>query len=128
MPCPILYDITNPPPNPPTCTPSVFVEDTALCLPDVAVIMRPGAPTRLDETTHIAPHLHNLYPIGCVEAVDGPTSFIEGGDILTTGREILVGRSARTSAAGIAELSRILQPWDYSVREVLTPKVSARVW
>ena len=28
---------------------SVFVEDTALCLPQGAVVMRPGAPSRLGE-------------------------------------------------------------------------------
>jgi len=101
---------------------SVFVEDTALCLPNVAIVMRPGAVSRFEETAHMAPHLHNLYSIGCVEAIEGVSSFIEGGDILTTGREILVGRSARTNAAGILELSRILENWEYSVREVHTPE------
>jgi dimethylargininase len=36
-------------------------------------------------------------------------------------REILVGRSARTDAAGIAELTRLVAPWSYSVRELQTP-------
>jgi len=70
----------------------------------------------------MAPHLHNLYPTGCVEAIDGISSYVEGGDILTTGREILVGRSARTNASGIQELKRILENWEYTVREVITPK------
>ena len=40
---------------------SVFVEDTALCLPQGAVVMRPGAPSRLGEAAEMAPHLAALY-------------------------------------------------------------------
>jgi len=97
---------------------SVFVEDTALCLPDLAVVMRPGAPSRLGEAPAMAPSLRRLY--GEVLAIEGP-GFIEGGDILTTEHEILVGRSARTDAAGVAELRRLLEPRGYVVREVQTP-------
>ena len=98
---------------------SVFVEDTALCLPQGAVIMRPGAPSRLGEAAEMAPHLRALY--GQVVAISGADSFIEGGDILVTEREILVGRSARTNAAGIAELTALVAPWGHRVREVHTP-------
>jgi dimethylargininase len=97
---------------------AVFVEDTALCLPEGAVVMRPGAPSRLGEAAEMAPHLRALY--GQVVTIEGP-GFIEGGDILTTETEILVGRSARTDAAGIAELTRLVAPWGHKVREVLTP-------
>ena len=86
---------------------SVFVEDTALCLPQGAVVMRPGAPSRLGEAAEMAPHLRALY--GQVVAISGPDSFIEGGDILVTETEILVGRSARTNANGVAELITPLQ-------------------
>lgn len=98
---------------------SVFVEDTALCLPQGAVVMRPGAPSRLGEAAEMAPHLRALY--GRVVEISGTDSFIEGGDILVTEREILVGRSARTNAAGIAELSAHVAPWGHVVREVHTP-------
>jgi len=67
---------------------------------------------------HMAPVLRDLYEQ--VVAIEGP-GFIEGGDILTTSKEILVGRSARTDSAGIAELAAIVKPWDYSLREVVTP-------
>lgn len=98
---------------------SVFVEDTALCLPQGAVVMRPGAPTRLGEAAEMAPHLRALYT--SVVEITGADSFIEGGDILVTEREILVGRSARTNAAGIAELTRLVAPWGHKLREVHTP-------
>ncbi|MCB5409932.1 dimethylarginine dimethylaminohydrolase family protein [Pseudogemmobacter faecipullorum] len=98
---------------------SLFVEDTALCLREGAVIMRPGAPSRLGEAAEMAPHLAQLYrELRRIEAAD---SFIEAGDILTTESEILVGRSARTNAAGVAELTRLVADWGYKVREVHTP-------
>lgn len=98
---------------------SVFVEDTALCLPQGAVVMRPGAPSRLGEAAEMAPHLAALY--SSVLRISDHRSFIEGGDILVTEREILVGRSARTNGEGIAELTRLVAPWGHSVREVDTP-------
>lgn len=97
---------------------SVFVEDASLCLPEGAVIMRPGAPSRLGEAALIRPVLETLY--SQVQQIVGP-GHIEGGDILVTEREILVGRSARTDAEGIAELQAIVSRWGYSVREVHTP-------
>lgn len=98
---------------------SLFVEDTALCLPEGAVVMRPGAPSRLGEAAEMAPHLQALY--GDLRAITGHENFIEAGDILTTEREILVGRSARTNAGGVAELAEIVADWGYALREVFTP-------
>jgi dimethylargininase len=98
---------------------SVFVEDTALCLPEGAVIMRPGAPTRLGEAGEMAPHLAALY--GELRHISGADSYIEAGDILMCESEVLVGRSARTNAAGINELAGILADWGICVREVFTP-------
>ena len=66
----------------------------------------------------MAPVLARFYSE--VAAIQGP-GFIEGGDILVTEREILAGRSARTDAAGIAELTRRLAPWGYRTRELETP-------
>lgn len=97
---------------------SVFVEDAALCLAEVAIVMRPGAPSRLGEAAEMAPVLHGLY--GEVLTIEGP-GFIEGGDILTTEREILIGTSARTDSAGVEELRRAVSNWGYTVREVATP-------
>ena len=97
---------------------SVFVEDAALCLPEGAVIMRPGAPSRLGEAAEMAPHLEALY--SDVQRIQGD-GFIEGGDILTTEHEILVGLSARTNRAGVAEFTRLVDGWGYNVRIVETP-------
>ncbi len=96
----------------------VFVEDTALCLPEVAIAMRPGARTRLGEAMEMVPALEDAY--GTVRRIEGP-GFIEGGDILVTEREILVGISARTDSAGVGELRQIVSDWGYALREVQTP-------
>ena len=97
---------------------SVFVEDVALCLPEIAILMRPGAPTRAGEVAQMAPVLRDYYER--LAAIEAP-GHIEGGDILVTAREILVGRSARTDAAGIAQLAEIVKPHGYQLREVATP-------
>ena len=65
-----------------------FVEDTALCLPGGAILMRPGAPSRQGEVMHMAPVLSRIYDN--LRRIDGP-GHVEGGDILFTGREVLVG-------------------------------------
>ena len=95
-----------------------FVEDTALCLPKAAILMRPGAPSRLGEVNEIAPKLHELFED--VYEIDDHGS-IEGGDILVTSKEILVGRSARTNENGVKQLSEIVTPLGYVIREVFTP-------
>lgn len=98
---------------------ALFVEDTSLCLPEGAVLMRPGAPSRLGEVAEMTPVLRRMF--GDVRAISGPGT-IEGGDILTTSREILVGQSARTDADGIAELAAILRGWGRRLREVRVPE------
>jgi len=97
---------------------SLFVEDTALCLQEGAIVLRPGAPTRFGESQAMTPHLEEVYTE--VRTLEGP-GFIEGGDILTTESEILVGKSERTNSWGIEELRRSVADWGYTVREVTTP-------
>lgn len=97
---------------------AVFVEDTALCLPQGAVLMRPGAPSRMGEVAEMSPTLHRVYDD--VRRIEGP-GHIEGGDILVTGREVLVGRSDRTDEQGVEELRNIISEWGHTLREVFTP-------
>ena len=98
---------------------AVFVEDTALCLPQGAVLMRSGAVSRSGEVAHMAPVLRRIY--ARVIEMTGP-GWIEGGDILTTETEILVGLSERTNADGVNELKRLVAPWGYKVRSIAIPK------
>jgi dimethylargininase len=95
-----------------------FVEDTALCLPEGVILMRPGAQSRLGEVEEIAPKLRDLFKK--VYKIDEP-GHVEGGDILVTAKEILVGRSARTDEKGVSQLSEIVTALGYVMREVFTP-------
>ena len=97
---------------------SLFVEDTALCLREGAVVLRPGAPTRFGEAAAMAPHLRDVFTE--VRQLAGPGS-LEGGDILTTESEILIGSSERSTSEGITELRDMVAEWGYTVREVSTP-------
>lgn len=97
---------------------AVFIEDTALCLPEVSVILRPGAPTRTGEAEATAEALLDL---GHRVARLGPDGFVDGGDILVTDRTILVGLSARTDEAGFRALSKVLLDWGHAVQAVRTP-------
>ena len=73
---------------------------------------------KLGEVNEIAPKLRELFED--VYEIDNP-GHIEGGDILVTGREILVGRSARTDANGVSQLLEIVTGLGYVMREVFTP-------
>jgi dimethylargininase len=98
-------------PPEPTLADSVFVEDTALVLNEVAVITRPGAPSRLRETESIAKVLSTYKPLMRIQ----PPGTLDGGDVLRVGRKLYVGLSSRTSRQGVAQLEALLNTWGYEV-------------
>lgn len=93
---------------------SVFVEDTALVLPEVAVITRPGAASRRPETASIAAALARYREIRTIEA----PATLDGGDVLRVERTLHVGRTSRSNTAGIDQLRNLLEPFGYTVRGV----------
>jgi dimethylargininase len=97
---------------------SVFVEDAALCLPQGAVILRPGTPSRTAEGDLICRELAGL---GLEVHQNDAEGFIDGGDILVTDSVIMVGLSKRTDRAGYEWLKSLLQAWGYTVLAVHTP-------
>src|ERR1044071_4243624 len=60
---------------------SVFVEDTAIVLAEIAVITRPGAPRRRLETAAVATLLSTYRPLCCLT----PPATLDGGDVLQVG-------------------------------------------
>ncbi len=82
---------------------AVFVEDTAVVLDEVAIITRPGAESRRGEVASIARALARYRTLARID----PPATLDGGDVLRVGREIFVGRSSRTNAAGIAQLAAL---------------------
>lgn len=95
---------------------SVFVEDVAIVLDEVAVMTRPGAPSRRGEGASVAEALRRFRPLRAIEA---PCT-LDGGDVLCIGRRVYVGQSARSNAAGIAQLRALLAGYGYTVTGVLT--------
>jgi dimethylargininase len=86
------------------CPDCCFVEDTAVIAGAIAVVTRPGAPSRRAETGPVAAWLRRHVEI--VELAAPAT--LDGGDCMRVGRTIYVGRSARTNGAGIAALAHAL--------------------
>lgn len=93
----------------------VFVEDIAFVFGDLAVITRPGAPSRRGEVDGMATHLIDA---GLEVARIEPPGTLEGGDLLKIGATVYAGRSARSDAAGLAQLRRLIEPRGATVVEV----------
>lgn len=90
---------------------SVFVEDAAIVLDEVAVITRPGAASRRAETASVATALKEYREL--VEIASPGT--LDGGDVLRIGRTLYVGASARSNSNGIEQLDALLAPFNYRV-------------
>ncbi|KPI19900.1 Dimethylargininase [Actinobacteria bacterium OK074] len=89
------------------CPDSVFVEDAVVVYRNVALITRPGAASRREETGGVEEAVARL---GCsVNWVWDPGT-LEGGDVLKIGDTIYVGRGGRTNAAGIQQLRAVFEP------------------
>jgi dimethylargininase len=97
---------------------SVFVEDPALVFPEGAILLRPGAESRLGETEALAPIL--LRRFDRVLALG--EGFADGGDVLVTRDRVFIGLSGRTDAAGAAGLARLLAEYGYRAEVVQTPR------
>ncbi|XP_054158087.1 N(G),N(G)-dimethylarginine dimethylaminohydrolase 1-like [Oppia nitens] len=78
---------------------SPFVDDTAVVINGVALICRPGHPSRVKEVDTIRAIIKKELKLPVVEIAD-PKATIDGGDVLFTGREIFVGLSQRTNESG----------------------------
>jgi len=93
---------------------SVFVEDTAIVLDEIAVVTRPGAPSRRPETGAVASTLGSFRQL---EFLREPAT-LDGGDVLRLGRTLYVGAGTRTNAAGVHQLTALVSPHGYVVRTV----------
>jgi dimethylargininase len=93
---------------------SVFVEDAAVVVDEVAVITRPGAASRRAETDSVRDALAPHRPLRFVSA----PGTIDGGDVLRVGRRLWVGLSSRTNAEGARQLRDFLAPFGYEVASI----------
>lgn len=85
------------------CPDCPFIEDAAVVLETFAVITRPGAPERQQETGPVAEALSAMMP---VEEITAPGT-VDGGDVLRVGSTVFVGRSTRTNDEGIARFAEL---------------------
>src|SRR5579859_6870613 len=93
---------------------SVFIEDTAVVLREIAIVTRSGAESRREERGAVREALTHYRS---VQMIMGPGT-VDGGDVLVLGRRIFVGRSTRTNDAGIEQLQRLVGPLGYTLIQV----------
>jgi dimethylargininase len=93
---------------------SVFVEDAAIVLPEVALITRPGADSRKPETESIAVALRHYRELVSIET---PGS-LDGGDVLVLGKNIYVGLSTRSNQTAIDRMNQLLGKYGYHTQGV----------
>ena len=90
---------------------SVFVEDTAVVVDELAVVTKPGATSRRAETASVARVLAEYRPIAVIQA----PGTLDGGDVLRVGRRVFVGLSVRSNREGVKQLRALLSPFGYAV-------------
>lgn len=93
---------------------SMFVEDTAIVLDEIAVITRPGAASRRGETSSIATALSSYRKLFHIEA----PGTIDGGDVLRIGKTLYIGMSGRSNPEGSAQMQRVVSLFGYQVVNV----------
>src|SRR5262245_302451 len=101
-------------PGAPDLPDSMFVEDAAVVLDEVAILMRPGAESRRGEVRGVAKALLPHRPILSLE----PPATMDGGDVMVVDRAIFVGASSRTNLPGIEQLRQMAAPLGYALHPV----------
>lgn len=90
---------------------SMFVEDPAIVLDELAVILPLGTESRRAEAASLAKELTKYRKLAYVEL----PGTLEGGDVLHIGRRLFVGLTKRSNAEGIRQLGEILRLYGYDV-------------
>ena len=93
---------------------SVFVEDTAIVLDEIAVITHPGADSRKPEIFSIVNALSTFRKLDYIKA---PAS-LDGGDVLVIGKTIFIGFSSRSNHLALEQMQILLNPHGYTIKGV----------
>src|SRR6516165_977913 len=93
---------------------SMFVEDPAIVLDEVAVICPLGTETRRKEAPSIGAALERFRKLAHVKL----PGTLEGGDVLRVGKRVFVGITARSNPEGIRQLATILEHFRYDLTAV----------
>ena len=97
---------------------SIFVEDPALVFAQAALLLRPGAPSRMAEAQELSATLAARFP----EVLQLSDGFADGGDVLVTPSRVLIGLSARTNEVGAANLQALLESIGLTSQVVPVPR------
>jgi len=98
-------------PAEPALADSMFVEDPAMVLDELALIFPLGAESRRAEAASLAKVLSRFRELKYVQL----PGTAEGGDILRVGHNLFVGFSKRTNEGGIRQLQSIVGEYGYTV-------------
>lgn len=101
-------------PAEPNLPDSMFVEDPAIVLDEIAVILPLGTESRSAEAGSLAQELAKYRKLAYVQL----PGTLEGGDVLRIGRKLFVGLTKRSNAEGIRQLAEIVKPHGYEVISV----------
>ena len=101
-------------PEEPTLPDSMFVEDPAIVLDEVAIICPLGTETRRKEAPSIAVALETYRKLAYVKQ----PGTLEGGDVLRIGKQIFVGVTRRSNPEGIRQLGVIAAAYGYELTAV----------
>lgn len=88
-----------------------FTEDTAIVFGDLAIITKPGTPSRIAETVEME---KRLMPLKKIHHLSSPAT-IDGGDVLKIYSKIFIGISSRTNEEAIKQVADIINPKGYEV-------------
>lgn len=97
---------------------SVFVEDPALVMREGAILLRPGVASRLGEAELMREPLEKHF--GRPLELEGE-QYADGGDVMMTSDQILIGLSKRTNRAGAERLVELLSVLGRKARIAETP-------
>lgn len=96
-----------------------FTWDTVLAFPSpdgqgtaLLVAARPGAPSRRPEVASVLECARQVAPSAEVARITEPGT-LDGGDVITYGRQVAIGVSARTNEAGARQLAELVSRHGY---------------
>jgi dimethylargininase len=99
---------------------STFIEDVAICTPELAIITNPGAKSRRGEIGGIrqvlGAHFENI------EQIILPGT-LEGGDVMMVNTHFFIGISERTNNEGADQLTEILEKFGMTGSKIYLKEV-----
>jgi len=105
-------------PTEPGLADSVFIEDTAMVLDEIAVLLRPGAASRRPEVAGVEAVLRQYRTLASIQ----PPGTLDGGDLLRIDNKIFAGLSTRSNKSGIEQFRNIVKDHGFRVETVATTK------